>query len=188
MSEKIRAFLSIDFDDSALLSRIAYIQGKLDQESAKLKLIESDSIHFTLRFFGDVSIAASDQMYECLKQIRFQPFDVTVSGVGAFPSARRPNVVWVGVSRNQELVRELKKRIDDSLATLGYAVEKGFVPHATIARVKAVKNRERLSANIASISNETAGTLVIDRFRLTKSVLTPTRPIYGTVWEVPGHP
>lgn len=187
VSEKIRAFLSIDVDDNALLPRIAYIQNKLDRESAKIKLIESDSIHFTLRFFGDVSIAASEQMYECLKEIRFQPFDITISGVGAFPSPRRPNVIWVGVSRNHELVRELKKRIDESLATQGYALERDFTPHATIARVKAVKNRERLSENITSISSETVGTLVVDRFRLTKSVLTPTRPIYTTVWEVPGR-
>lgn len=187
MSEKIRAFLSIDLDDSALLSRVAYIQSKLDRESAKIKLIESDSIHFTLRFFGDVSIAVSEQMYDCLKEIRFQPFDITISGVGAFPSPRRPNVIWVGVSRNHELVRDLKKRIDELLATLGYALEKDFTPHATIARVKAVNNRERLSENIASISSEAVGTLVVDRFRLTKSVLMPTRPIYSTVWEVPGR-
>lgn len=186
VSEKIRAFLSIDLDDGALLSRVAYIQSKLDQDSAKIKLIECDSIHFTLRFFGDVSIAASEQMHDCLKQIRFQPFDISISGVGAFPSPRRPNVIWVGVSRNHELVRNLKKRIDELLATLGYTPERDFTPHATIARVKAVKNRDRLSANISSISSEAVGTLVVDRFRLTKSVLTPTRPIYSTVWEVPG--
>ncbi len=52
MSERIRVFLSIDIEDEPLLFRISYIHSMLDQEAAKLKLVEKDSIHFTLRFFG----------------------------------------------------------------------------------------------------------------------------------------
>ena len=57
MSSEVRAFLSIDIDDDALLSRIAYIQQKLDLKAAKMKLVERDNIHFTLRFFGDTPIS-----------------------------------------------------------------------------------------------------------------------------------
>jgi 2'-5' RNA ligase len=185
MSEKMRAFLSIDFEDEGLLARIKYIQSRLDQEAARLKMVETDSIHFTLRFFGDISTTTSEKLHDRLRGLEFAPFDITVSGVGAFPSNRRPNVIWVGVSRNHELVRDVKRRIDEALAVDGYNIESKFVPHATIARVKGVKNRDRVVANLESVSKEEVGTMVVRSFRLTKSVLTPSRPIYSTVWEVP---
>jgi RNA 2',3'-cyclic 3'-phosphodiesterase len=185
MSEKMRAFLSIDIEDESLLARVRYIQSRLDQEAARLKMVETDSIHFTLRFFGDISTVVSERMHDRLGELRFAPFDITVSGVGAFPSNRRPNVIWVGVSRNHELVKNLKRTIDETLASEGYSIESKFVPHATIARVKAVKNRDRVVANLEHVSKEEVGTMVVSNFRLTRSVLTPSRPVYSTVWEVP---
>ena len=57
MNSDVRAFLSIDIDDAALLSRIAHIQQKLDLKAAKMKIVERDNIHFTLRFFGDTPVS-----------------------------------------------------------------------------------------------------------------------------------
>ncbi|MEM2142168.1 MAG: RNA 2',3'-cyclic phosphodiesterase [Candidatus Thorarchaeota archaeon] len=184
-TERVRAFLSIDIDDDTLLTRISYLQRLLDTDCARLKLIDRDDIHFTLRFFGDISRGMVEKMHDCLDGFQFHPFDITISGVGAFPSAARPNVVWVGVSRNRELMVRLKEQIDESLRTLGFPSDARFAPHATIARVRSVVDRNRFRENLASLLREEVGTMVVTNFRLTQSVLTPSGPIYNTLWEIP---
>lgn len=188
MSERIRVFLSIDIEDEQLLSRISYVQNKLDQEAAKLKLIEKDSIHFTLRFFGDTSLSRIEEMRKVLETVEIAPFTILIGGVGAFPSARRPNVIWIGVDQNAQRIAELKTGIDALLANLGYPSEKGFKAHATIARVRAVKDRERTLKNLESLAGESVGTMTVSNFRLTKSTLKPSGPVYETLWEIPGRP
>ncbi|MFW9868056.1 MAG: 2'-5' RNA ligase family protein, partial [Candidatus Thorarchaeota archaeon] len=78
MNNLVRAFLSIDIDDDALLSRVSQIQQRLDQQAAKMKIVEIHNIHFTLRFFGDTSIAKIDQIREQLNRIEIKPFEITV--------------------------------------------------------------------------------------------------------------
>lgn len=186
MTTDIRAFLSIDIDENSLLSRIAHIQQKLDLEAAKIKLVERDNIHFTLRFFGDTPLSKLELMHRELLKIQFAPFTIEIAGVGAFPSIKRPRVVWVGLAQNAKLMIDLKREIDDYLGNLGYPPEgKRFHAHATFARVRAVRNRERMIANLESVANETVGVMTVNNFRMTKSILTSSGPIYETLWEIP---
>ncbi len=184
MSRPVRVFLSVDIEDDVLVSRIAHIQQKLDKQAAKLKLIESDNLHFTLRFFGDTPVTKIDRIEEELRKSEFNPFEIRIEGVGAFPSKRRPNVIWVGVTQNEERFVRLKRMTDDLLGNLGYPPDKRFHTHATIARVRSVRDRERIQDNLDRLANESVGTMSVYSFRLTKSTLTPTGPIYETLWEV----
>ncbi|MHA1771147.1 MAG: RNA 2',3'-cyclic phosphodiesterase [Candidatus Thorarchaeota archaeon] len=186
MSTMVRAFLSIDIEDSALISRIAHIQQKLDREAAKMKMVELGNIHFTLRFLGDTSTAKIEQIRKHLQEITFSPFTIRIEGVGAFPSIRRPNVIWIGTTENKNRLRTLKERIDEALGNLSYPIERKFKAHATIARVRAVYNRERMVANLERLQEESIGTMTITAFRMKKSTLTPRGPIYETLWQVPG--
>ena len=186
MSSDVRAFLSIDIDDDALLSRIVHIQQKLDLQAAKMKLVERDNIHFTLRFFGDTPVSKLELMHTELSKVQFAPFTIEIAGVGAFPSIRRPRVVWVGLAQNAKLMIDLKREIDDYLGNLGYPPEKKrFHAHATFARVRAVRNRDRMIANLESVANESVGIMTVSDFRMTKSTLTSSGPIYETLWEIP---
>jgi 2'-5' RNA ligase len=184
LSERIRVFLSIHIVDESLLSRISNIQRRLDQEAAKLKIVEKNNIHFTLRFFGDTSPSKIEEMREILETVKIDPFMISIAGVGAFPSARRPNVIWVGVDQNAERVAELKARIDSLLVNLGYQPERNFTAHATIARVRFLQNRERMLGNLESLSKESVGTMTVTAFQMTKSTLMPSGPIYEALWEV----
>jgi len=181
----MRVFLSIDIDDDALLARISRIQSKLDSKAAKLKLVEKDNIHFTLRFFGDTPVLRIDEMRKALGTLQFPPFTIQVEGIGAFPNPRRPNVIWIGVSQNAQQMTDLKGRIDAQLANLGYPPEKGFKAHATIARVRAVNDRDGMVRSLELLARESAGTMTVSSFQMTKSTLTSPGPIYETLWEIP---
>jgi RNA 2',3'-cyclic 3'-phosphodiesterase len=65
-----------------------------------------------------------------------------ISGVGAFPSARAPRVVWAGVGRGREEVVRLADSIRTALATEGASPPDGpFVPHLTLFRVRSEADR-----------------------------------------------
>jgi 2'-5' RNA ligase len=61
-------------------------------------------------------------------------FPLVVSGFGAFPTIRRPNVLWVGVEPSPAL-RCLKQDVEWGLAGHGFEREtRAFHPHITLAR------------------------------------------------------
>jgi len=186
VSEIVRAFLSIDIEDQALFPHISEIQSKLDANLAKMKIVEIENIHFTLRFFGDTSLTKIDEIESSLSQIEIEPFEIKIHGVGAFPNNRKPRVIWIGVTRNADRICNLKAEIDSHLEELGYQSErKKFTPHATIARVRYIKDAEKLTNNLDGLVNEPIGTMTISKFNLKKSTLTPSGPIYEILWYKP---
>lgn len=186
MSDIVRAFLSIDIKDSELLSRVMNVQRKLDIEAAKMKLVEQDNIHYTLRFFGDTPLDRIQDIKTAVEQIKLDSFDVEINGVGAFPNKYRPRVIWVGAELNGDRITELKVRIDELIKGLGYHPEKQkFTPHATIARVRYVKDAKRLSENLDELAEESIGKMKVTHVTMKKSTLTPSGPIYEDLWYVP---
>ena len=186
LSEMIRAFLGIDIIDSNLLLQVSNVQRKLDVDAAKMKLVEIENIHYTIRFLGDTQIEKIQDIREQLENIKFDPFDIEVAGIGAFPNKYRPRIIWVGMKLNEDQVIDLKLAIDDSLEELGYQSEKRkYTPHATIARVRYVKDAKRLSTNIDTLTNESMGKMRVTNVTMKKSTLTPSGPIYENLWYIP---
>ena len=186
VSEQARVFLSIDIENQTLLPHISETQSKLDTSLAKMKLVEIENIHFTLRFLGDTPLTRIDEMESSISHIQVEPFEIEVHGVGAFPNSRRPRVIWIGVTCNAERIRDLKIEIDSRLKEFGYKPEKKrFTPHATIARVRYIKDAEKLAKNIDELVDSPIGSMTVSRFNMKKSTLTPSGPIYETLWHVP---
>jgi len=62
------------------------------------------------------------------------PFELGLGGFGAFPTLRRPRVIWLGVEATPEL-RCLKQDLEWALADCGYDAEtRDFHPHLTLGR------------------------------------------------------
>ena len=185
VSELVRVFLSIDIENRTLLPQISETQNKLDTSLAKMKLVEIENVHFTLRFLGDTTLTKIDEIQSCLSQIQVEPFEIEVHGVGAFPNSRRPRVIWIGVNKNADRIRDLKIEIDSRLKELGYKPEKKrFTPHATIARIRYIKDAENLVKNIDELINSSIGPMTVSKFNMKKSTLTPSGPIYETLWSI----
>ncbi|TFG33417.1 RNA 2',3'-cyclic phosphodiesterase [Candidatus Thorarchaeota archaeon] len=185
MSELVRAFLSIDIENKALLPQISETQRKLDTSLAKMKFVEIENIHFTMKFFGDTSLIRIGEIRECLNKIKIEPFEIMVHGVGAFPTKRKPRVIWIGVTQNADRVRSIIMEVDSRLKELGYQPEKQkFTPHATIARVRYIKDAEQLANNLDDLVNQPIGPMTVSKLSMKKSTLTPSGPIYETLWTI----
>ncbi|MHA2424169.1 MAG: RNA 2',3'-cyclic phosphodiesterase [Candidatus Thorarchaeota archaeon] len=181
----VRAFLSIDIEDQSLLVKIQNIQQELDQTAAKMKIVKNENIHFTLRFFGDTPLTKLNQIRTLLEKVKITPFDIEIARVGSFPNRRRPRIIWIGVVTNASKVLNLKNEIDSLLVELDYQPEKRkYTPHATIARVRHVKDSKRIVDNLEALADEVIGTMTVKKVNMMKSTLTPSGPIYEVLWQI----
>ena len=117
-------------------------------------------------------------MKELLLKVKQEPFEASLKGVGVFPGLRRINVIWIGVSEGQEMIKELFLKVNEALSPIFPKEREGFVPHLTIARVRSGRNKERLVKAIQGLTEVDVGRVRFEEFQFKKSTLTPKGPIY----------
>jgi len=182
--ESIRSFLAFDIDNEAVMKRLVDVQGLLVKTGADLKPVEPGNIHITMRFLGNAAAGTVDKIFEAMKKVQFAPFDVKIQGVGAFPDARYPRVVWAGITQGANDLRSISSQLEPHLTALGFAPDpKGFSPHLTIARVRGGRNKAELAKFITDNNDFEFGVVRAACLRLKKSDLTPKGPVYSTLKE-----
>jgi len=185
MSEMIRSFIAFDIDNELVLRRFSEVQGRLLNTGADLKLVEPRNIHMTMRFLGNISPSIVDPIHEEMKKVSFAPFNVEIRGLGAFPDLRYARVVWAGIRRGADELRNVSNQLEPLLQGLGFKPDpKGFSPHLTLARVKTGRHKAELIQCIKDSADYEFGVVKADCLRLKKSVLTPRGPIYSSLREV----
>ncbi|UCC93424.1 MAG: RNA 2',3'-cyclic phosphodiesterase [Thermoplasmata archaeon] len=179
-----RAFMSVDVGH-----RIEW--GSLRKELADVdkgvRPVRPEQLHLTLRFLGDTEEGLVDDLRTLMADAveRTGAFPLTFEGVGAFPNARRPRVVWIGLTGAEPLM-SIARRLEEGVVDLGWKREKrGFRPHATIARVKYVKRQGRLSSLLERWEDRSFGSMEVRSIELKRSELTPQGAIHTTVHSVP---
>jgi 2'-5' RNA ligase len=183
--ERIRSFVAVDLDEPLVRERIVSAQRGLEQTRAQLKLVDAEIMHLTLRFLGEIPQSTVDRVKEAMQGLRFSRFEVEFSGLGAFPSLNRINVVWVGIKHGHEQLNEIFHQLEPRFRQIGLPPDdKGFSPHLTIARVRSAVNRAALADYVASMQEQDFGKMPVRNVRLKKSTLTPKGPIYTTIHEV----
>lgn len=179
---------------------LAALLDELGRLRADLKPVEPGQLHFTLSFLGsvpdDAQPALAAGMLEGARGV--QPFDVALRGVGAFPSARRPRVVWAGVRDPKPLV-ELALRMREALAKAGFeGDDKDFRAHLTLARVKGERGPRRAGSPgpsplgvdeivrfLAIHGQDELPTIRVHETQLYKSTLGPKGPSYESLAVAP---
>ncbi len=116
------------------------------------RLVGQEKIHLTLKFLGEIAEAELDLVKRALQPIRerHEPFEVSTSGFGAFPSARRASILWAGVEEGSERLRALAKEVEDLLEPAGFEPEgRPYVPHLTLGRARVRRTTLLDSAGIS---------------------------------------
>lgn len=148
------------------------------QEKIKFsgKATKTKTFHLTLKFLGEVDEEKISILIDELAKVTFQPFTASLSEVGAFPDMNRPRVVWVGLEP-KDIINSIQKRVDEATQKLGFAADRRFHPHLTLARVKFVDDRKELRDCLTSLKAP-EGSFRLDSFKLIRSILTPQGPEY----------
>ncbi len=179
----IRCFLAINFSEP-VKAQIKSLQESLARSGADVRWVRPEGVHLTLKFFGQVPEQKIPLIAETTSQIAqtIAPFVLEFFDLGAFPSFRRPKVIWIGLRGDLKSLIELQKGLEQAYTTLGFPPEKRpFVPHVTLGRVKSPKRIQRLQEQMEK-SRSAVGLgwekTLVKEIVLYKSVLKPSGAEY----------
>jgi RNA 2',3'-cyclic 3'-phosphodiesterase len=130
----IRAFVAIEIDQ-VVLRRIFSAIDKLKSRIPGIRWTPQANCHLTLKFLGNMDEGLVDPAGLALERelSPFRRFTINAKGLGVFPDAKRPRVLWVGIEGKP--LAELAVMVDKGLELLGFEREKrNFTPHLTIGR------------------------------------------------------
>jgi len=184
----IRAFIAIEMSPEIhekLEDVITQVKDKL--KGLPVRWVQAKNIHLTLKFLGDVSVSNLQALKESLdaETLGRLPFEISVGGLGVFPSYHRPRVIWVGIDAPQELF-SLQRRIELEAENLGYAhEEQKFSPHLTLGRLAhhaSTYEAHQIGEILESIKVETLGKVLVQRVDLYKSDLQPSGAVYTCLY------
>jgi RNA 2',3'-cyclic 3'-phosphodiesterase len=185
---QIRSFVSIDLEDTKILSQVESILSSLVSLGGDLKPVERENVHLTLKFLGNVGATKLDEIKSALAQVTFPTFSLEIKGAGAFPNLKRMNVIWVGIEEGWSQVELIYEQTEKLLHQLGFSREtRPFSPHITVARVKSGRKRDEIAAFLGHLADESFGAFNVESVRLKQSVLAPSGPKYSTLFEVPAR-
>ncbi|MEM4251943.1 MAG: RNA 2',3'-cyclic phosphodiesterase [Candidatus Nitrosotenuis sp.] len=170
----MRAFVAVEITDSKILDSIKSVQNEIKTEA---KAVETQNMHFTLLFLGEITEEMAAKVAERLKTIEFSPFVINFEGIGAFPKPRFARVIWVGIKEGSDELIRLAKSVEERLAVLGFKADKPFKPHATIFRIKG--RALDVTEHLSSCARINFGTQHVSEIKLKRSILTPQGPIYS---------
>jgi RNA 2',3'-cyclic 3'-phosphodiesterase len=148
--EAIRVFAAVVARSTPALEALC---ARLRALGKAVRAVSADHLHVTLKFYGDVSRDAVPGLADTLERVASEvvPFDWSLCGTGAFPSAARRSVIWAGTKQTQQFAA-LADAIEAESEMLGFAREaRRFHPHITLARV-----RFRPPAELGELLCETA--------------------------------
>ena len=169
----MRCFVAIDINE-----QVRKLITKLQQEikDYDVKLVEPNNLHFTLKFLGEVrgdNLRVAENKIEKISRI-FKPFEISLLGVGAFPSMQYIKVVWVGAEKGK--LFDIQTAIEEEFS--GIFKKDEAKPHLTIARVRTPKDKAGIIDFVNKNKHLWFGKMIIDEIKLKKSTLTPRGPIY----------
>jgi len=184
----MRTFIAIALPES-ITKLLGRIQEELKKSQADVKWVETSNIHLTLKFLGELDHGQIEQVSTVLTQVgsKIRPFEASLGGLGAFPSLRYPRVIWVGVGKGDQNIRELAALVEDSLFEIAIPREdKPFSSHITLGRTRSSLNNLRLSAALSHAGGTYKAEnpeFHVGRITLFKSTLTPKGPLYESLAE-----
>lgn len=144
----MRTFIAIELPEE-IRRAIAALQDDLRHARAEVGWTKPENIHLTLKFLGEIEEHSVSQVAQaCVETAQaFSSFTLSINGAGAFPNARQPRVLWVGLGDGVEEARRVQARLDERLAAIGFEREaRAFHPHLTIGRIKSLKGTQALLA------------------------------------------
>lgn len=185
---KTRTFIAIEAIDAVQAAALSAID-LLRDASANVKWVEPDNLHWTLQFLGDLT--DRDMADVCVRVPRavaaHHAFELTASGLNAFPSVRKARTIWLGATTGADRLAALHRSIDEALTPLGFRGEgRGFTPHVTLGRVGRTGTAgPQLVAQLAALAEYDGGSMEVAEVVVYASELTRDGPAYTPLARAP---
>lgn len=181
----VRTFVAVTLEPEVLRA-LERAQGRLRGLAGgrACRWVGAENIHLTFHFLGDVPEERLPSVFDAVARgcQGFGPFDIAIVGLGCFPNARQPRIVWAGVREESGRLAELQRALGRELAGVGYPPERRpFTPHLTIGRARRDAARDDLAAlgqSVSSQPHEVLAAMRVERVHVIKSDLRPSGAAY----------
>ena len=176
--EYFRTFIALEIKEN-IKELLAEVQQKIGSEIGGIKWVKPKNMHLTLKFLGPTREDKIEDISDILINTadNLNSFNMSVSGLGAFPSSNNPKVIWAGLKAD-DVLYDFQKAIDISLESLGFARGKRlFSPHLTIGRVRDSRAKKKLRDVFEQIRTEPCS-FEAGNITFYKSDLMPEGPVY----------
>ena len=152
-------------DAAEVMRREAYDAGY------QIRWVAPATYHITLKFLGwsqpEILTAIGDRLAPRLEEL--SPFEISSSGLGAFPDKANARVIWAGVDDPEGGLAGIASIVEDELCELGFAREKRpFHAHITLGRVKRVDD---ISTLLHRVPEQKFRATRVDRVTLFESIM-----------------
>lgn len=177
------------FSGLALPAAVRDSLAALRQPLPGARWVDTDNLHLTLRFFGDVDNLTAREIDSTLARIRVGMFELQLKGLGAFGGAEI-RTIWAGIEPSP-LLDELAAAHERAARIAGLPPERrNFKPHVTIARFRSTR-AEAVARFLQRHGAYRSASFAVDQFVLYSSkpktgggpyVIEETYPLQGYDW------
>lgn len=185
MPDSIRTFIAIKIEPQPELSQLVkHLKETFSEE--KIKWVEENNFHLTLKFLGDTSPVQVNEVKSVLNETagNFSALQFDLKGVGFFKRNRQPKVLFVNIE-NHEILEQLTAEIDEKLSKFGFERdEREFNPHLTLGRIKYLKDKSRFYQTIEAFKSSFLQQVKITEIIYYQSILKPTGAEYKSLSKV----
>lgn len=149
----------------------------------------AEQIHLTLFFLGSIEASRVAEIQlalstACAGQKRLS---VRVAGLGCFPEAARPRILWAGLAGELQPLKNLQASVDAAMRSCGCrSEERAFHPHLTAGRVAQINRPgiEFVKNWISQNNGHDFGEWEIQNVCLMRSVMDPAGAVYSLVHSI----
>jgi RNA 2',3'-cyclic 3'-phosphodiesterase len=171
----MRLFIALNLP-KAERRRIHEAAAPLREAGFPVRWLDPENYHVTLKFLGNTRNEVVPVVEKVIRKVAVQTrtFPLTLNGFGAFPTIRRPRVIWLGADPIPAL-RCLKQDLEWALTRHGFEQEtRAFHPHVTLGRADegqgagAFRGLDELAAGLDYEGQVTVETVDLMRSHLSK--------------------
>jgi 2'-5' RNA ligase len=140
LSPFLRLFIAIAIP-LEVRKEIGRAQGQLRRSSPPdaIRWTRPEQFHITLKFLGDVPAKQVEALKVSVSTVcaGFPALKLSAHGIGFFPSAHKPRVIWAGAEDDGGQLADLHRRMDQAVQPFAPTeVTDRFIGHITLGRFK----------------------------------------------------
>ncbi len=186
----IRAFIAISLP-KPVKSNLTRKQGDLkswcNSQGVSASWPKPSSFHLTLKFFKHLPEQEVEAVFSAMQSTAadISNFNLTIKGLGVFPSRKRARVIWAGIGHETQSLNFLFETLDNKLGPFGMEPErKTYNPHITLARFKKPASPDLVAALLQDSGQFYSRPFSVKKLDLFKSELTHKRAVHTRLFRV----